>query len=404
MKHIIIGSGITGLYLAYKLITKNITSPHNIIIIEKSKTYGGRIQTFKYKGFSYDVGAGRLANKHKFVMQLIQELNLNDYIIPINPNKNYFINGKLLNEQQLLKYYKSKFTSLKDLWQYAINYKSTIILTNFNLHNYFSTFLSTNDIKILEISFGYITEMYKMNAYDAIKTLKNDFDVQDNDFFILKGGLSNLTNKLYQFLILNNVQFLFNTTLLNITQNTIQTTKDTLQFHKLYITIPKNNYITIPYFQDKLHLFDSVHTGKLLRIYAKFDTQHNTWIKNIRKTLTDNKLQFIIPISNKDGLIQISYTDDYNADFWNNLNNTQTKLLIQKLLLEIFPNVTQPQWITKHFWDSGSHFWKIGVKSTQIQKQIKLITNKDNIHILGETYSSKQAWIEGSLETVQHIL
>jgi hypothetical protein len=243
-----------------------------------------------------------------------------------------------------------------------------------------------------------------MNAYDAIKTLKNDFDVQDNDFFILKGGLSNLTNKLYQFLILNNVQFLFNTTLLNITQNTIQTTKDTLQFHKLYITIPKNNYITIPYFQDKLHLFDSVHTGKLLRIYAKFDTQHNTWIKNIRKTLTDNKLQFIIPISNKDGLIQISYTDDYNAEFWNNLNNTQTKLLIQKLLLEIFPNVTQPQWITKHFWDSGSHFWKIGVKSTQIQKQIKLITNKDNIHILGETYSSKQAWIEGSLETVQHIL
>ena len=172
----------------------------------------------------------------------------------------------------------------------------------------------------------------------------------------------------------------------------------------MYITIPKNNYITIPYFQDKLHLFDSVHTGKLLRIYAKFDTQHNTWIKNIRKTLTDNKLQFIIPISNKDGLIQISYTDDYNAEFWNNLNNTQTKLLIQKLLLEIFPNVTQPQWITKHFWDSGSHFWKIGVKSTQIQKQIKLITNKDNIHILGETYSSKQAWIEGSLETVQHIL
>ena len=103
MKHIIIGSGITGLYLAYKLITKNITSPHNIIIIEKSKTYGGRIQTFKYKGFSYDVGAGRLANKHKFVMQLIQELNLNDYIFLIILKKttllmvSYLMNNNYLN-------------------------------------------------------------------------------------------------------------------------------------------------------------------------------------------------------------------------------------------------------------------------------------------------------------------
>ena len=56
----------------------------------------------------------------------------------------------------------------------------------------------------------------------------------------------------------------------------------------------------------------------------------------INKTTTDNKLQFIIPI--KEDLIQISYSDDYNADFWNALSERETVNQITRFLKEMFPN------------------------------------------------------------------
>jgi protoporphyrinogen oxidase len=111
MKHTIIGSGITGLYLAYKLLLNGIPSA-DIIIFEGSQRIGGRIYTNEYKGFRYSVGAGRLGKKHKYVMKLIKDFNLQDQIITIPKNTNYFIEGSLMNEQRLLKHYNSKFKSL----------------------------------------------------------------------------------------------------------------------------------------------------------------------------------------------------------------------------------------------------------------------------------------------------
>ena len=65
MKHVIIGSGITGLYLAYKLITIKKINPVDIVIYEKLNRIGGRIHTYENNGFKYSVGAGRLGKKHK---------------------------------------------------------------------------------------------------------------------------------------------------------------------------------------------------------------------------------------------------------------------------------------------------------------------------------------------------
>jgi protoporphyrinogen oxidase len=122
MKHLIIGAGITGLYLAYKLLSQGINS-NDIILFEKSDRIGGRIYTYENSGYKYSVGAGRLGKKHKYVMKLIIDFNLEDQMIDINKTNNYFVDGKLMNEQQLLRHYKSQYKSLNDLWRYAIEKK-----------------------------------------------------------------------------------------------------------------------------------------------------------------------------------------------------------------------------------------------------------------------------------------
>tara|TARA_B000000475_G_scaffold89048_1_gene72142 strand:- start:2657 stop:3877 length:1221 start_codon:yes stop_codon:yes gene_type:complete len=403
MSHIIIGSGITGLYTAYKLIKKKKIKPENILIFEKSNRIGGRIYTYENDNFKYSVGAGRLGKKHKYVMKLLKDFNLENEIIDIKKDKLYFIDNILMNEKELLKYYNSKFKSLNDLWKYALTTKTNINTKEINLHNYFSTILSTSDVKILQKSLNYISEMYDMNAYNALNTLKKDFDVENNDFFILKSGLHIICDKLYEYLIKNKVSINLNNDLKDIDnkKKIVYINNKNYKYDKVYLTIKRNDYLQINFFKQYHDIFNSVSDGNLLRIYAKYK---NVWFKNIPKILTDNKLQFIIPIDYDNGLIQISYSDSYNANFWNNLENENiVKIQLNKMLKEIFPNknIEDPEWITMHYWKAGVHFWNTGIYSKDIQNKFNNIFKKDNIYILGETYCNRQAWIDGALETVE---
>jgi len=408
MKYIIIGAGITGLYLAYKLIEIKKISPNDIIIFEKSNRIGGRIFTYNNTDYNlkYSAGAGRLGKKHKIVMKLIKDFKLEDYIIDINKDKLYFTNDKLMNEAELLLYYNSKFKTLNKLWTYAIKKKINADTKAINLHNYFSLFLSTNDVELLKVSLGYVTEMYQENAHNVLLTLRADFDIENNEFFVLKGGMHLLYEVLHKYIIDKNVKILLNSELRNIDDiaKNVFINDNIYKYQKLYITITRKDYIKIPYFDNYNTLLNNVGDCNLLRIYAQYK---DVWFKDLPKIVTQNKLQFIIPINYDNGLIQISYSDSYNADFWNNLKNKkEIKRHLLRILNEMFPdkNIKDPEWVTIHNWDSGSHFWKIGVDSEKIQKEIKKTFSKKNIYILGETYCNRQAWIDGALETVHQVL
>ena len=403
MKHTIIGSGITGLYLAYKLLLNGVPSA-DIVIFEGSQRIGGRIYTNEYKGFRYSVGAGRLGKKHKYVMKLIKDFNLQDQMITISKNTNYFIEGRLMNEQRLLKHYNSKFKSLKELWGYAIekNKGNKYDPNLYNLHNYFSLILSANEVELLKVSLGYIGEMYDMNAYNGLLTLRKDFDISNNDFFVLRDGIQILCDVLYKYIVDAGVSVKFSSILEDIKDNkkTIKVNGNIYNYSKLYLTLKRSDYMKINYFKKYDYLFNTVSDGHLLRIFAQYK---DVWFKDMPKILTQNKLQFIIPIDYNSGLIQISYSDRYNADFWNAFKTEKdVKKYLTKILNEMFPekNIKEPEWITMHFWESGDHMWNVGVNTKNIQYKIDEIFIPKDIYILGETYSERQAWVEGAIETV----
>ena len=404
MKHTIIGSGITGLYLAYKLLLSGIPST-DIVIFEGSGRIGGRIYTNEHNGFKYSVGAGRLGKKHKYVMKLIKDFKLQDQIITISKNTNYFIEGHLMNEEQLLKHYNSNFKSLNELWRYAIEKKlngNKYDPNLYNLHNYFSLILSANDVELLKISLGYLGEMYDMNAYNGLLTLRKDFDIRNNEFFVLRDGIQILCDVLYKYIVNAGVSVKFSSILEDVKDDkkTIRVNGNIYNYSKLYLTLKRDDYMKINYFKKYDYLFNTVSDGHLLRIFAQYK---DVWFKDMPKILTQNKLQFIIPIDYNSGLIQISYSDRYNADFWNAFkNDKEVKKYLTKILNEMFPekNIKEPEWITMHYWGSGDHLWNVGVNTKNIQDKIDELFIPKDIYILGETYSERQAWIEGAIETV----
>jgi hypothetical protein len=411
-KHIIIGAGITGLYLAYKLLLKGVSAA-DIVIFEGSDRIGGRIYTNEHKGFRYSVGAGRLGKKHKYVMKIIKDFKLQDQILNIGKNTNYFVEGRLMNEAELLSHYKSNFKSLNELWRYAIEKKlngNKYDPSLYNLHNYFSLILSENEVELLKISLGYIGEMYDMNAYNGLLTLRKDFDIRNNEFFILRDGIHILCDVLYKYILDAGVPVKFSSMLEDVCdvcesgaggdKKYVKVGGVKHSYSKLYLTIKRGDYMNIGYFKKYESLFNTVSDGHLLRIFAQYK---DVWFKDMPKILTQNKLQFIIPIDYNSGLIQISYSDRYNADFWNAFKNEKdVKKYLTKILNEMFPekNIKEPEWITMHFWKAGDHMWNVGVNTKKIQEKIDDIFIPKDIYILGETYSERQAWIEGAIETV----
>lgn len=419
-KHIIVGAGITGLYLAYKLLLKGISAT-DIVIFEGSGRIGGRIYTNEHKGFRYSVGAGRLGKKHKYVMKIIKDFKLQDQIINIGKNTNYFVEDRLMNETELLSHYKSNFKSLNELWRYAIEKKlngNKYDPSLYNLHNYFSLILSANDVELLKISLGYLGEMYDMNAYNGLLTLRKDFDIRNNEFFVLRDGIQILCDVLYKYILDAGVPVNFSSILEDVGDGSggsgsygssggasgdkkyVKINGVSHSYSKLYLTIKRGDYMNIGYFKKYESLFNTVSDGHLLRIFAQYK---DVWFKDMPKILTQNKLQFIIPIDYNSGLIQISYSDRYNADFWNAFKTEKdVKKYLTKILNDMFPekNIREPVWITMHFWEAGDHMWNVGVNTKKIQEKMDEIFIPKDIYILGETYSERQAWIEGAIETV----
>ena len=80
----ILGGGISGLYLAYNLLKRD--SKKKVVIIEKSRELGGRVDTYQDKWMSVEAGAGRIHNGHTLTLNLIQELGLGSKLVEINNN------------------------------------------------------------------------------------------------------------------------------------------------------------------------------------------------------------------------------------------------------------------------------------------------------------------------------
>ena len=87
---IIVGGGIAGLFLAYKLKD----TKQNILLIEKEGEWGGRIHTIYKTDYHYECGAARISNKHQKLITLIQELDLLDQLIKLPDDIDIIIHNK----------------------------------------------------------------------------------------------------------------------------------------------------------------------------------------------------------------------------------------------------------------------------------------------------------------------
>lgn len=364
---ILVGCGISSLYYLYHYRPEG-----NILVLEKKPSFGGRIKTLEY-----EAGALRFHLGQKNINNLIKTFNLEKE--PLVSSKRLFINNHL---QKIDPELEKKFYNV--LSKIASNKKYLSFTFAISLQD----FLSSQEVNIFQTWFGYDQKFFEMNAYVLASSLQN---YSQNQYFILKDGLSSITESIYQ-KIKPHYKFLFNQKVSDINDNKINTLQNkTFCAKKIILTLSPQNLVKInPLYTPLLGM---ISTQKLNRIYAWFDD--DSWFPKF-SVFSDLVIKQIWPI--KKNLIMISYSTNLEAQ---QMIRLQTENLLWNYLqkdLETILNkkIPKPKWIKQNYWKIGTHFWK------PLSNPKKDMPKIFNMNLMGEAYSEEQGWIESALQNVQN--
>jgi len=418
IKYLIVGGGIGGLNAGLSLIEKGIKGSE-IMIIEKSYRFGGKINTIYLKDMdiNFECGAGRFTNNHKLLIKYIKRYNLSDQIRELSNEKEYYIR----NSKDPEKVFKVE-TEIK-LDPYNLIKK---VIDESRNRDYSEDYLSSITFKELCIdiignestiflidSFGYNSEFEILNGNDAIRIFKNDFNIK-NKYYVLGGGLSQIIQSMTDELIKKNVRLILKTKLLDfryVEKRFKSKFTDDIEIESKYmiLALDKIALLKLDILKDIEDLIKSVDTVKLNRIYGIFPKGKNgkVWFDGIPKTTTDLPIRQFIPINAKKGLAMVSYSDsEYAEDWQDKVINGTSKRYIMRYLHKMFPNsiIPAPTLIDYHYWYNGTHCWLTHVNSSKIKRRLIKPYERIDLYICGEVFSDNQGWIEGALETSDKVV
>ena len=412
---LVVGAGIAGLYTALQYLKKYPDT--RVAIIEKYKTVGGRAYTFRTKldargPIHWEAGTGRIHKTHKLTMGLLHNYGLEvgpigsntmfkeSYKSPLEPNK--FDSVRLLN---FLKYTKP-LPNLGSMTFYEALQKA------------FKQDKLNNILK----EFPYWSEVFTMRADIAIRSFEHEMGTGSN-YFYPKDGFSALIKEITKDIlgrggkIYTGVECLgWNRVSPEKYRTFCKIGEKHLQYfaEKIVFAIPSVALQKLPAFKE-WPLLKHLKMEPLLRCYAVFpkNTHGVAWCHDIPRFVTATPLRYFIPINPKEGIMMISYTDGDDARHWMNiLNGPAGEYKVRrKILAEIrahFPERTipDPLFFKTHPWSDGCTYWTPGQYDPfkASKEALRPFENREKIFVCGESFSMRQAWIEGALEHAESLL
>jgi hypothetical protein len=456
---VILGGGVAGLNAAYQLLKHNRNV--RLVVVEKEKILGGRIHSYHDKYMSVESGAGRIHTGQVRVNALIRELGLEGELVPIDGGvEDYYDvregggddgDGDDVTGGRRRPLRNPNGEIIRVLLEKSRQTKTSHLL-KMSLLEFAGEVLEPAKVQRLCDSFGYYTELVKMNAKDAIELITGHLS-PDHEYMILRGGLSQIIDNLRDRIVEMGGEIKLNCRCLAIegggggyeiscklgggridifrgdvaaeggARKTQKKHRQSGRGHnsssrggrsimlsakKIVCALPKQVLETIRFFRPIWPELRFIVCEPLCRIYSKFPVgdDGNVWFHKLSKFTTNNPLRMVIPINSADGVIMSSYTDYDFARGWKKLydkrggvdsvNRELVKLLEESTGISPIP---MPIKTRVFYWPCGVGYWGIGADSAKIAKKLARPVAK-NVYVCGEHFSEKnQQWIEGALET-----
>jgi len=381
---VILGGGIAGLYTAIYYSRKQ----YSVILCEKYKTVGGRVETYHHDGYSWEAGAGRISNKHTLVIELIKRYGLN--LVPINSKLAYKKDGASCIEPNLFE------PSLETMVAPLHNLDSKVLANNTLKELLVQVHGHTKAIDYLS-RFPYKAETEVLRADLALHTFKNEMGSHDG-YYVCAEGLSALIDCMKKEYLSYGGALKTETSCLNIIIKDSSLVaavfaNETIEAKHIVCALNSEALKQIPFFKN-LEVLKKVVMKPLLRTYAVYPTP--AWFAQLPSVVSSGPIRYFIPIDYAKGIAMVSYTDSRDTVEYHKSKNLGKK--VQQDLKALFGYIPNYKYFKSHYWRAGATYWLPG-NYNPIQESDNSIKPFDaNVYIVGESFSLRQAWMEGALE------
>ena len=387
--YLIVGAGIAGLHCALRI--SDSFPKAKIAVADMYAGAGGRIFTYREKkGAQWEAGAGRIHGSHTMTMKYLKDYGLN--LRPISEEVEWRSKSLAYGEEDI-------WPSLSEMLVSSLKALDPKVLATHTIEDL------TFDSPVLK-RFPYKAEVSTLRADLALKSFRKEMG-SNSDFYIVKDGISELITRVKATLQKRGVKFLYNHRLISVDPLYFEITNK----HSHYLTVTAGKAILALHCDalrgispfSNLPVLKHLKMEPLLRTYGVFKEA-----LAIPRTVTDSRLRNIIPVGKH--TLMTSYTDSEDTVVWKRIyDKGGDKALCHAImsdLKEMFP-LQMPIFFKSHYWKHGCTYWLPGLydpKEESHKVMCPMPMRLANIFVCGESYSLKQAWIEGALEHAEEML
>jgi hypothetical protein len=253
--------------------------------------------------------------------------------------------------------------------------------------------------------FGYRAETDTLRADLGIHSFQNEMGAATS-FVVIKGGLSQIPTGLAKDLDVR-LGVTVKDVILAEAVYRVKTSNGTFECDRVIIAIPAPALKKLPCLRD-FRTLDYLQMKPLTRIYAQTVGPAPPFLS--KRLITDSPLRYIIPVRPDKGLIMISYVESQDTEFWRGLKGSALIAKLQKEIGRLFPTEHIPEfkWARAYEWEGGCTYWIPYPGQydpvTESRRAMKPLPKMPHLHLCGESFSLRQAWIEGALEHAAELL
>jgi len=391
----------------------------SIALAEKYKGLGGRTYSYPYKKSHWEMGAGRIHKSHKLLMGLVKKYGLT--WLPISKDFGFKAGPNIPIEP-------NPFESLIiPTYIQPLSYLSPNILANHTLEELMNKLYGSAKTQELFSYFPYRAEVNTLRADLALAGFLEGEMSSNDGYGILAEGFSELIARLRSDVEEKGAVILPRHRLINLekadghdilnsaTDLKFTVDKDikiTLRAQKLTILALHKDAIEDLFAFKDWSTLKHLKTRPLLRTYAVFNPK-NVWFAGLGRIVTPARPRFILPMDPSNGIIQISYTHSENTSTYMKLQGAKGDKALEALVMSdiraLFPElkIPKPLFFKSHPWTTGATYWLPGSYDpvTESKKACHPLAEKlPSVWLTGESWSLRQAWVEGALEQSEQCL
>lgn len=416
---LIVGAGLAGLHCALRL---SHAYPKATIAIAEAYTVGGRVFTYKpngFKGIHWESGAGRIHTSHRRILSYIKSFGLTT--VPLSPETGWISSREASPAGPVGTAVPNTWNSLSSTLYPILASLPPKLLATSTLQEIVTQIFGQERAHAFLSRFPYRAEVTTLRADLGLDAFKHEMG--SSTFVAVKEGLSMLIDRMVSLLKARGVVFHLNhrlTSLSVVDQSPIRLlfNEDTpLHGKRVILAIPATALRGVSPFRNH-PVLQRLSMRPLLRTYAIFPTsQGKSWFYDMPRIVTDSPLRHIIPINQAKGVIMTSYTDDDDTGKWLTIRDKgqtgKKDIALGKAVLDelrvLLPDkkIPPPLLFKSHVWRDGCSYWTPGLYSPKELSEScmrPLPMRLPHLYLCGESYSMRQAWMEGALDHAEDML